>query len=176
MYSQANFKGCDLALEGFELARRAVPELELVTFGAQAPNAKLPLPRGARFTLLPPQDQIRNLYASCDAWMVTSRCEGFGMPTLEAMSCHTPVIATATGAAPEILAGGGGILLDTPEPKLIADAIERIARLSDADWRAMSATARATALTYQWDEATRNFESALERTIAANRSRQPQPA
>ena len=103
MYSQANFKGCDIALRAYEIAKAQIPNLKLVAFGTQEPNASLPLPEGARYVKDPPQDEIRGIYADCDAWLFASRSEGFGLPILEAMACRTPVIATPAGAAPELL-------------------------------------------------------------------------
>lgn len=161
MYSSTRFKGVDISLKAFELARRQVPELELMAFGAEEPDAKLPLPRRTQYIRQPAQDQIRAVYASCDAWLFGSRSEGFGLPILEAMACRTPVIGTATGAAPELLADGAGILVKPENPAEMAQAIVRIAQMSPAKWQAMSAAAYSKATCYTWDDATRQFEAAL---------------
>jgi glycosyltransferase involved in cell wall biosynthesis len=104
MYSAVPFKGCEVSLAAVELARKNLPELKLVSFGNRNPMPHLPLPPGTDFTMQPAQDRIRDIYSRCDAWLVGSRSEGFGLPILEAMACRTPVIATPTGAAPELIA------------------------------------------------------------------------
>jgi glycosyltransferase involved in cell wall biosynthesis len=52
------------------------------------------------------------LYAVSDAFLLTSKAEGLGMPVLEAMSCGVPVVATNTGALPELLCDGKGRLVE----------------------------------------------------------------
>jgi glycosyltransferase involved in cell wall biosynthesis len=163
MYSIVPFKGCDISLKAFDIAKRNVPALKLVSFGNRTVTRDLPLPEGSDFTVQPAQDQIKNIYAKCDVWLVGSRSEGFGLPILEAMACRTPVIATPTGAAPELTAPGGGVLVAMEDEKSMADAIQRIVNLSEEQWRAMSDIAYHTASRYTWDDATLLFESALAR-------------
>ena len=117
LYTTTVRKSCGLALRAFALASDRFPELRLVAFGAYEPESDLPLPRGVEFHLRPPQAKLREIYAQCDAWLFSSRTEGFGLPILEAMACRTPVIATPAGAAPEILKDGGGILV-TPRIRM----------------------------------------------------------
>jgi glycosyltransferase involved in cell wall biosynthesis len=165
MYSIQHFKGCDISLKAFELARKNIPELKLVSFGNRNPSTHLPLPMDADFTMQPAQDKIREIYAKCDAWLFASRSEGFGLPLLEAMACRTPVIATATGAAPELVAPGGGVLIPQEDPAAMAKEIERIVRLPEDQWRAMSNAAYQTATKYTWDDAADLFEAALKKTM-----------
>jgi glycosyltransferase involved in cell wall biosynthesis len=161
MYSAVNFKACDVSLKAFELAKKNIPELKLVAFGNRVPTHQLPLPAGTDYTMQPAQDQIKNIYGRCDAWLVASRSEGFGLPILEAMACHTPVIATPTGAAPELTAPGGGVIVPMDDPAAMANQIERIVSLPQQQWRAMSDIAHQTATQYTWDDATNLFEAAL---------------
>jgi glycosyltransferase involved in cell wall biosynthesis len=167
MYSHVQFKGCDVALAAFERASRIVPRLKLVAFGHRRPTPELPLPAGSTFTLQPAQDAIRDIYASTDAWLFASRSEGFGLPILEAMACRTPVIATPAGAAPELVGQGGGILVPPEDAGEMANAIERISRMKDSEWRAVSDAAHATANRYTWDDAADLFEQALQQVVGA---------
>src|SRR5205085_8108239 len=137
-----------ISLAAFAEAQQRMPNLQLVAFGQERPSERLPLPDSSRFVFQPAQDQIKDLYASCDAWLFGSRSEGFGLPILEAMACRTPVVATPAGAAPELLAGGGGILVRPQDPKDMARAIGEVAAMSDAAWRAMSDAAYAEATRY----------------------------
>lgn len=165
MYSVVPFKGCEISLKAVELASRVVPRLRLVSYGYRDPSPELPLPAGSEFTKQPHQYALKDIYGKCDAWLFSSRSEGFGLPLLEAMACRTPVIATPTGAAPEACGGGGGWLVPHDDPGAMARAIEKIAAMPDAAWREMSERAHATASRYTWDDATDLFEAALRRTI-----------
>jgi glycosyltransferase involved in cell wall biosynthesis len=163
MYSRARFKACDLTLRAISLASKRIPSLKLIAFGIPAPDDSLPLPANTIYTRQPAQEKIREIYASCDAWIVASRSEGFGLPILEAMACRTPVIATPAGAAPELIAHGGGMLVKIEDAEDLARAIERVAVMDEASWRAMSDAAYATATRYSWDDATNLFETAIAR-------------
>lgn len=180
MYAGATWiKGCDLSLEAYRMARERVPELRLVAFGRERPRNAEWL-ADAQFTALPDQHAISSIYASCDVWLCPSRNEGFGLPLLEAMACHTPVIATPVGAAPEILAHGGGTLIEPENAAQLADAICDIAGLSDRAWRDTSEAAYETVQRgrwvegvedgYSWENATEQFEGALQHAIGGARS------
>jgi len=173
-YSTTPWKGCDIALKAFSIAAQKIPNLRLVAFGSgEDPVASLPLPPGTEYNKEPRQDQLKEFYSKCDAWLFSSRSEGFGLPILEAMACGTPVIGTTAGAAPELLAGGGGILVKPEYPKDMAKdmakAIEQICQLSDAEWRVMSETALETVINYTWEDATDLFEAALYAAIEGQR-------
>ena len=174
MYSLVSFKGCEVSLKAFELASKVVPRLRLLSFGYRDPTPELPLPPGAQFIRQPAQDRIKDIYGQCDAWLFSSRTEGFGLPLLEAMACRTPVIATPAGAATELCAGGGGILVPLDDSGAMAQAIERVARMPDPAWREMSDRAYATASRYTWDDATDLFEKSLRRAV--DRARRGEPA
>lgn len=165
MYSTAYWKGCDVSLQAFSLAAQKIPNLHLVAFGTENPSPELPLPPGTDYAYRPAQADLKDSYAKCDALLFGSRSEGFGMPILEAMACRTPVIGTPTGAAPELLTDGVGILVKPEDPEDVARAIEQIYKLSDAEWRAMSDAAYAKATSFTWDEAAERFEAALNTAI-----------
>jgi glycosyltransferase involved in cell wall biosynthesis len=166
MYSTTHFKAIDIAIAAMELAKKQLPDLQAVIFGSKGPEPVLPIPSWARFEKDPSQTRIPELYASCDAWLFSSRCEGFGLPVLEAMACRTPVIGTPSGVAPQAISPGGGILVNMEDAADMAGAIVRIAQLPDEAWRQMSNAAYATAKQYTWDRAVHAFESALLRNLA----------
>jgi len=161
LYTAIPAKGIDLALAAIRTAARDVPNLHVIAFGHEELNPELPLPAGAEYYRNPPQDQIKDLYARCDAWLFPSRSEGFGLPILEAMACRTPVLAMPAGAAPELLASGGGRLVPAEDTTALAGAIREVVKLPDPEWRALSDTALTTVTRYSWDDATERFEAAL---------------
>ena len=166
LYHAAHWKGCDLSLQAVAIATRTISNLRLVAFGAIDPIPELPLPAHSEYVKQPPQAQIKDLYAKCDAWLFSSRSEGFGLPLLEAMACRTPVIGTPTGAAPELLAQGCGLLVEPENPDSIAQGIEQICQLNPTAWRALSDQAFARATRDTWDDATDRFEAALTAALA----------
>ena len=168
MYSDARFKGVDIALAGLERALRQRPDLQVVAFGKHDPYPHLPLPTGTTYHKDPAQDRLREIYAACDGWLFASRCEGFGLPILEAMACRTPVIATPAGAAPELVGQGGGIMVDMEDPDDMARGILQLADTPAAAWRQMSDRAYATAVGYSWDHATDAFEASLRLAAAGD--------
>jgi len=165
MYSQLPWKGSDISIKAFSLAAQKIPDLRLVALGGIPPLPEIPLPPGTEYAYKPAQNALKDFYSKCDAWLFGSRVEGFGLPIVEAMACRTPVIGTPTGAAPELLTNGAGILVKPEDPEDMAKAIEQICRLSDAEWRVMSEAAYAKATSYTWDKATDLFEAALHTTV-----------
>lgn len=170
MYSTVSWKGTDIALKAFSLAAEKIPNLRLVAFGTEAPSSELPLPANAEYVIQPDQDKIKDYYSKCDAWLLASRSEGFGLPIIEAMACRTPVISTPAGAAPEILSGGTGILVRPEDPQEMAKAIESICQLRNSQWQALSEAAYAKVNNYTWEDATDHFEAALK--VAIDKSQQ----
>ena len=53
----------------------------------------------------------------CQALVIASLWEGFGLPALEAMACGTPVIASSSGALPEVV----GSVAQLVNPRSVAE-------------------------------------------------------
>lgn len=69
-----------------------------------------------RFLGYVPEDALPELYRAADlAVMPTKALEGFGLSTLEALACGTPVVATPVGGSVEIL--------ERLDPRLLAAAV-----------------------------------------------------
>jgi glycosyltransferase involved in cell wall biosynthesis len=74
-----------------------------------------------------PHEELAGLYNLADLFVIPSYYEGFGLTLLEAMTCGCPVIASRTGACPEI-SGDAAILADPRDPADFADKIRLILR------------------------------------------------
>jgi glycosyltransferase involved in cell wall biosynthesis len=166
MYSTVGFKGTDVALETIKKVKKAIPDLRVVAFGTQTPKRNMPLPDDATFHRSPSAKDLVGIYASCDVWLSASRSEGFGLPVLEAMACRTPVVATRTGVAPDIIVPGkNGYLADVNDSAALAEGVQQVLSCNSVDWGAMSDAARKSAEAYSWETSTKRFEAAL-RAIA----------
>lgn len=71
------------------------------------------------------EDELNSLIASAEALLYVSLFEGFGVPPLEAMQCHVPVIAGNVSSMPEIC--GEAALFAHPEnPTEIANQMVKL--------------------------------------------------
>jgi len=63
-------------------------------------------------------NELPKYYSASDIVVFPSLFEGFGIPTLEAMACEKPIIATKTGEAPYIITNlKNGLLVDLGDDK-----------------------------------------------------------
>jgi glycosyltransferase involved in cell wall biosynthesis len=72
-----------------------------------------------------PDEDLPLYYSLADILVFPSLLEGFGLPLVEAMACHTPIIASQVGSVPEIL-GPGGRLVPPRNPMALASAIDEL--------------------------------------------------
>jgi glycosyltransferase involved in cell wall biosynthesis len=166
MYAEATCKGTDVGLRAFELLKARRPDTTLVVLSSHPPNPSLPLPPNVELHVRPNASEIPSIYASCDAWLVPSRSEGFGLPILEAMACRTPVVSTPIGAAPDLVSPDAGFLASAADPVELAHALERVLDLDDRAWRQMSKRAHQIASKHGWTDATKKFEQVLQNLVS----------
>ncbi len=163
MYSDVPFKGAAVAIEAIERLRDRYSDLRLLVFGKSDPTRDLPLPAFAEFHRSPAQPDIAKLYAACDAWIVPSFDEGYGLPIIEAMACRTPVVSTTVGAARDLVQPGhNGFIVEPGDSTAMADRLADILALSDEEWQRFSDAAHRTAHGYSWLDASRQFEAVLK--------------
>ena len=167
IYAVAHIKGADICAEACVLARKHLPGLRVLAFGADPPSKDVPLPEGTAFFHRPEQDRLREHYAACDAWLFGSRLDSFGLPILEAMACRTPVIAVPIGAAPDLIAGGGGVLVAKESPQSMADAIVALCTQHEALWTIQAENAHQSAHRYSWRDASLRLLDVIEPAVHA---------
>ncbi|MBK7130634.1 MAG: glycosyltransferase family 4 protein [Crocinitomicaceae bacterium] len=80
--------------------------------------------------------RIQEILDMCDCIVVPSHSEGMPTVILEAMARSLVVIATDVGAVSRMVKENG-ILLNQPQPELIADAIQKIIQMPDEDLKKM---------------------------------------
>jgi glycosyltransferase involved in cell wall biosynthesis len=70
-------------------------------------------------------DDLARLYSAADALIMPSRCEGFGLPVLEAMASGTPVICARASALVEV-ASDAARFFETSSAEALAAAIDAV--------------------------------------------------
>lgn len=107
---------------------------------------------------------LRAYYRSADVFVCLSEHEGFCVPIVEAMRLSVPVVAFASTAVPETVAGAG-VLLDAKDPVTVAAAVSRV--LDDAPLRALLVAAGARrAGDFSLANATRRFTDVIGKFLA----------
>jgi glycosyltransferase involved in cell wall biosynthesis len=82
---------------------------------------------GDRVRFLGQRDDVPDLLADCDLFILPSLHEGLPISVLEAMAASKPVIATAIGGIPEVVVDGQtGLLVPPADPPALAKAIRTV--------------------------------------------------
>jgi glycosyltransferase involved in cell wall biosynthesis len=73
-------------------------------------------------------EDLAALLGSAEVACVPSLYEGFSLPTVEAMACGTPLVASRAGAIPEVVGADGETadLVEPGDPEMLAAALGRL--------------------------------------------------
>jgi len=154
-------KNLPLLLQAFDrlLARAGTrsAELDLVTVGGRGwrdrellAELRRRLPGGRVHAVgYVPEEDLVALYGGAEVLAYPSHFEGFGLPSLEAMACGTPVVASDVSALREV-SGGAAALVPVGDAEALA---ARIAELVEDRGARAAASARglARAAEFRWD-------------------------
>jgi len=145
-------------LEG--LARRAAPR--------HSPHE----PSRIEFAGLVPPDDLPAYLQAADFFVLPSiDLEAFGLVTLEALACGTPVLATNRCASPEILGGfDERLLIPGSEATAIAEAIRHAAVGLAAEPTLRTRCRDYVVANYSWDRTAAAFEQVARQLLAARRA------
>ncbi len=125
---------------------------------------------GQRVRFLGERDALPELLSPADVFLLASSEESFGLSALEAMSCSVPVVATAVGGVPEVIADGRtGLLSPADDQERYAERIREL--LFDRERaRAMGRAAREDVLArFSRDPIVDQYESLYRRVLARTR-------
>jgi phosphatidylinositol alpha-1,6-mannosyltransferase len=139
-------KGHDMVIRALAILHRETPDVTYLIVGdgpcrsgLAALAASLGVQDRVVFTRRVPDDELPDLYALSDVFIMASRereeecdVEGFGIVYLEAGACGKPVIGGRSGGVPEaILNGVSGLLVDPDSAEGLASALTRV--LTDSE-------------------------------------------
>jgi N-acetyl-alpha-D-glucosaminyl L-malate synthase BshA len=120
-----------------------------------------------RVCFLGERDALPELLAPADVFLLTSREESFGLSALEAMSCGTPVVATAVGGVPEVVLDGETGLLAPPDDQVAYAAKLKGLLFDRPRARSMGHAARKSVLDrFSRDRIVSQYEALYRRVLA----------
>ena len=165
-------KNVEGLIRAFALVRRQRPDLSMLCVGSGQPPARVE--DAVRAAGLEPERHVVlatghfgpalvDLYDEAELLVTLSWRETFGLPALEAMTRGVAVVASAWGAAPEVVQNGG-TLVDPRDPQSAAGAILALLEDPGRGTRAREAAAR-----FSWDRAAAQTIEIYER-LAAERA------
>lgn len=112
------------------------------------------------FVMNPSDSELALLYQHATVYLFPSRCEGFGLPPLEAMSFGVPVLASNASCIPEIL--GQAALYFSPDD--IEEMVEVMERAINDDklLEEMSCRGKTQIQHYSWEKMAKEIETIYE--------------
>ena len=178
--------GLDNLMRAIDLLRRRVPDVLLLIGGAGSQRrelevgaASLRLAEHVRFLGFLPEEDLARYYGAADAFVLPTRAlEGFGLVTVEALACGTPVFGTPVGATPEILAPLDPSLLfrDASAEAMAQDLarfLDSVARDAAGTRRLRDASRRHVETRYSWERSIGDLETTLRTLIEPKTARAP---
>jgi glycosyltransferase involved in cell wall biosynthesis len=175
----------DIPLKGISTLLHAVSrlrverDLELQLVARVEPNgpthkliAELGISDIVHITSGLPDDDLAALFASAEVACIPSLYEGFSLPAVEAMASGTPIVASRTGALPEVV-GTDGACAELVTPADIDELTSALGHLLDSPdkRRRLGAAGRRRAVeVFSWEsvaaQTVRVYEKAIARKAA----------
>jgi SAM-dependent methyltransferase len=129
--------------------------------------ASLGIATQVRFLGFVPDAELPLYYQAADCFVLPTReLEGFGLVTVEALACGTPVLGTPIGATPELLDPlDPTLVFDAATPEAIGDGVlrflDRVERDPGAIERLRQAARAHVERRYDWTQTVGSLEGAL---------------
>lgn len=159
-------KGHDVLIEAFARLRARVPEARLLIIGDGSERGALEdrafalgLGAAVEFAGALEPVAVRERLRAADVFVLPSRSEGLSNALLEALGTGLPAVASEVGGVPEVMAGGGGILVQPEDPVVLADTLADLL-IDPAKRHVLGTAARINALAWSWEAAAVKFERA----------------
>jgi SAM-dependent methyltransferase len=170
--------GLEILIRGMAILRWHVPEALLLIGGTgslrddlESLTASLDLNDRVRFLGFVPDEQLPLYYQAADLFVLPTReLEGFGLVTVEALACGTPVLGTPVGATPEILHPlDPALVFRDTTPEAMAEDLRRVL----ADNRRDPLAGKSTRLAcrqhakahFTWDQSVARLEDTLGQIV-----------
>ena len=115
-----------------------------------------------------PREDVPPLLRAADAVLCPAEYEPFGIVPLEAMSCGTPVVATAVGGQRDtVVHGDTGLLVPPDDADALAEAVRTLLAMPDRGRRFGVAGRRRVLAKYSWARVVAQTEEHYRQVLAA---------
>ncbi len=118
--------------------------------------------------------ELAELYASAEIAVVPSLYEGFSLPAVEHMASGTPLVASRTGALPEVV-GDAGLLVSPGDPEELAAVLKHLHDSSRERARMSEVALARVQERYAWTAVARAVVAEYQRALAQPPGRLTQP-
>jgi glycosyltransferase involved in cell wall biosynthesis len=170
-------KGLDLLVKAASLLAERFPRVSfhIAGEGEQRHGLETHIRQSAlasRFHLSGQQDNVPSFLAELDVAVLASRAEGMPNAVLEYMAAARPIVATAVGAVPELIADGvHGLLVPPENAGALAEAIARLLADRALASRLAEAARRRAVERYSRQAMVHRFEDFYTRLVYSGRRR-----
>jgi glycosyltransferase involved in cell wall biosynthesis len=156
------WKGNLDVINAMKIVNKKYEKMKLVIVGRSKIKVNASIPHEQRQAN---DEELAELYSSCDVYLLGSWYEGFPAPPLEAMACGAPVVCTDNLGIREYGINEENCLIVPPkQPEAMADAILRL--LSDEDLcEKFREAGPKTAKQFTWDKTADKVESVFKEAL-----------
>jgi glycosyltransferase involved in cell wall biosynthesis len=155
------FKGIKVIREALELVRKSGKDFDEVWVSQQTPKSHF----NGTLVINPSQQNLGNIYRSCDIFVSGSYYESFSLPPLEAMTCGCAVVSTNNLGIQEYGIDGNNCLLgEVGKPESLAKHIIDLIDNYDKRMKLVE-NGYKTAQKFNWEEIIPEWEKYLYGTI-----------
>ncbi|MEO3870373.1 glycosyltransferase family 4 protein [Nonomuraea sp. B12E4] len=119
-------------------------------------------------------DELGELIATSEISVVPSLYEGFSLPAVEHMACGTPLVASRTGALPEVV-GDAAVQVPPGDPEELAAVLRRLHDSPEERERVGRAGYERVMERYTWHVVAKRTVEAYREAIAARRPENGRP-
>ncbi|MGZ4891974.1 MAG: glycosyltransferase family 4 protein, partial [Halobacteriota archaeon] len=158
---ELEWKGTSDGIEAFYLAQQECPDIYPVMFGPDIPRAVI----DCEYHVRPTDEELRQIYNSCDIFLCASWAEGFGLTSAEALACRCCLVSTDTGGNRDYAIDGETALLSPPrDPSRLAENLVRVLK-DRALLQNLANTGFERVRDFTWEEAVRKMEGIIARHL-----------
>jgi glycosyltransferase involved in cell wall biosynthesis len=167
-------KNVETTLRAFALIRDQIPH-RLVIAGRNVHEHLLKQGwnptdlEGVHFTGFVPHEELPKLYNLAQLFVIPSFYESFAYTLVEAMTCGCPIIASQTGACPEI-SSGAALLANPYDPTDFAQKMLSVINNTKL-WQELRSKSLKRASFFNWERAARLTLEAMAQGVASSKTR-----